>query len=284
MGSVLDEVRLNRMIDNDQAVGKNYRRLASQGLEDVYEKESPNLTIGEFRERSIGELKQSIQNIFSDLILNGLGNPLSEGTFRFDKGTSKSFRYLNLSGGEKAAFDLILDFIVKKREFDNTIFCIDEPETHMNSRLQGKLLDELYRLIPENCQLWLATHSIGMMRRSKDLSKDNPDTVYFYDFDGKDFDQSQRMSPVLPNRNFWERTLNVALDDLSDLIAPHKIVICEGAPKSACSGANAEMDANCYDRIFESEFPDTKFISVGNAHSVIADRLAFVGDYKKNSQ
>ena len=33
-GDPLDEVRVNRMIDNDAAVGRNYQRLASQGLED----------------------------------------------------------------------------------------------------------------------------------------------------------------------------------------------------------------------------------------------------------
>ena len=61
-------------------------------------------------------------------------------------------------GGEKAAFDLILDLIVRKREYNNTVFCIDEPESHMNTRLQAALLETLYYLIPENCQLFLATH------------------------------------------------------------------------------------------------------------------------------
>jgi hypothetical protein len=49
--------------------------------------------------------------------LNSLGYPLSAGTFRFDKGDSHAFLYTNLSGGEKAAFDLLLDILIKRKEF-----------------------------------------------------------------------------------------------------------------------------------------------------------------------
>ena len=70
-----------------------------QGFEDVYERADPELTIGEFRERSIGEIRDAMQRLFPTLVLNSLGNPLSAGTFRFDKGDSKAFLYKNLSGG-----------------------------------------------------------------------------------------------------------------------------------------------------------------------------------------
>lgn len=273
---VLQEDRFNRLIDNDAAVSRNYQRMASQGLEDVYETENPLLTIGEFREKTIGTIRDAIKQLFPTLILNSLGNPLSEGTFKFDKGASKGFLYKNLSGGEKAAFDLILDLIIKKREYDSTVFCIDEPEAHMNTRLQGTLLEELFKLVPDECQLWLATHSIGMMRRARELSTKHPGAVIFLDFGDKDFDQPQVLRPVAPTRPFWQRVLNVALDDLSELIAPGRVVICEGAPKVPGSGKNAAMDANCYDKIFEKEFPDTKFISAGNSHEVENDRIALL--------
>ena len=45
------EVRINRLIDNDQAVSRNYRRLVSKGFEEVYERAEPCLTTAEFRER-----------------------------------------------------------------------------------------------------------------------------------------------------------------------------------------------------------------------------------------
>lgn len=273
--SALEENRLPRLIDNDASVGLNYQRLASQGLEDIYEKESPDTTIGAFREQTIGAIRDATSRLFPNLSLNSLGNPLTNGTFLFDKGTSKAFPYKNLSGGEKAAFDLLLDIIVKGREFDNTVFCIDEPEAHMNTRLQAELLNELYSLISNDSQLWLATHSIGMMRRARDLASANPNSVVFLDFDERDFDQEQRLEPVKPDRGFWHRVLNVALDDLAELVAPNQVVVCEGCHQGDRGGSQG-FDASIYDIIFRHEFPDTKFISSGNARDVETDRLALI--------
>jgi hypothetical protein len=44
MMSALDEDRLRRTIDNDAGVALNYKRLAAQGLEDLYEMEDPSMT------------------------------------------------------------------------------------------------------------------------------------------------------------------------------------------------------------------------------------------------
>src|SRR5690606_34407617 len=120
----------------------------------------------EIRDRLIGQIRESMIALFGDLVLTGTGNPTNGGTFRFDKGAISDFHFKNLSGGEKAAFDLLLDFIVKKETFDNTVFCIDEPELHMHTKLQGKLLEQLFGLLPEDCQLWISTHSIGMARKA----------------------------------------------------------------------------------------------------------------------
>ncbi|MEA2051959.1 MAG: AAA family ATPase [Euryarchaeota archaeon] len=101
-------------------------------------------------------------NVFEDLLLNKVGDPLEDGAFHFEKGSSKSFHYKNLSGGEKSAFDLLLDLIIKLQYYNDTVFLIDEPESHMHTRLQGKLVKELYNLTPNNSQLWLTTHSLGV--------------------------------------------------------------------------------------------------------------------------
>jgi len=272
-GKAVDEFRFEWMIHNDAAVNLNYQRLASQALEDLFEKESETTTIGEFKQKLIGDIRASMARLFPDLMLNDLGNPLTTGTFRFDKGTSRHFEYKNLSGGEKAAFDLMLDFIVKGHDFNDTVYCIDEPEAHMGTRLQAELLDELFRNLPLDCQLWLATHSIGMMRRARDLETKQPGAVAFLDFSDLDFDQVQSIAPVHPTRAFWERVLQVALDDLSALVAPNQVVICEGAPASSVA-KNKSHDANCYNVIFESEFPETRFLSGGNSFDVQSDRLA----------
>jgi predicted ATPase len=280
-GSILEERRFSRMIESDAAVSTNYRRLASQAFEDAFALHPATMTLGEFRDRVIGEAKESVQRLFPDLALNNLGNPLENGTFRFDKGAVQSFDYKNLSGGEKSAFDLLLDLIIKRRAMPDAIYCIDEPDAHMNARLQGALLNELYRLLPEQGQLWVATHSIGMMRKARELAEATPGSVAFLDFGERDFDQVTVIEPSRPTRTFWQKQLGVALDDLAHLVAPHEVVICEGNPAAPVQGKNSEHDAICYDTIFGDEYPDVKFLSGGNAADVANDRLGFLAALPK---
>lgn len=271
-GDLLDEVRVQRMIDNDAAVGSNYQRLVSNAIEDVFERGDGSVTLDAFREQVTDEIRFPFRRLFPDLEFNSLGNPMGDGTFRFTKGTAKGFSFKNLSGGEKSVFDLILDLVVARHSYDNTVFCIDEPESHMNARLQAELLSALYDLVPENCQLMLATHSIGMMRRARDIEADNPGTVAFLDFAGLDFDEPQVIRHKTPDRAFWSNAYDVALDDLAELIAPEQVVICEGEPKSKESGPNYSHDARCYEQIFQNEFPETQFIPGGNSFDVTSDR------------
>jgi hypothetical protein len=221
----------------------------------------------QFRDATIGEIRNVMGRLFPGVKLNGLGNPLSVGTFKFDKGESKGFAYMNLSGGEKAAFDLVLDVIIKKREFDDTVFFIDEPEAHMASTLQGALLQELYEQIPDGSQLWIATHSLGVMRKARDLSKAKSGAVAFLDFEGLNFDLPVVMRPTLPDRPFWKRAMQIALDDLAGYIAPERVILCEGG---RLDGA-ADFDAECYNEIFQREFPEVVFLGAGNSHEVQTD-------------
>jgi hypothetical protein len=200
-------------------------------------------------------------------VLNSLGNPLSAGTFRFDKGDSKAFLYKNLSGGEKAAFDLLLDILMKRTEFDDTVFFIDEPEAHMSPGLQSALLDELFRAVPVNSQLWLATHSVGMMRRARDLAQIHLGAVVFLDFDGVNFDLAQTVRPIEPNRPFWKRAMQIALDDLAGYVTPERVVLCEGGHLQG----GTDFDAECYNKIFEVEYPQVVFLGAGDANAVQND-------------
>jgi predicted ATPase len=275
-GPLIGERRFGRMIDGDATVTTNYQRLASQSFEDAFALDPSSMTLGQFREKVIGQIRDSMLRVFPDLILNTLGNPLEDGTFRFKKGGTQSFDYKNLSGGEKATFDLLLDIIVKRRELARATYLIDEPDTHMNARLQGALLQELVDLLPQTAQLWVATHSIGMMRKARELYEENPKAVAFIDFGGHDFDRPTVIEPEPPTRLFWQRQLSVAMDDLAHLVAPREIVICEGSPASPVAGKNAEFDAICYDTIFADQYPDVKFLSAGSSSEVANDRLAFV--------
>ena len=273
-GDLLDEIRTTRMIDNDVAVGTNYQRLISDAIQDAFERNDGSTTLDDFRKGVIGEAKSSFSRLFPDMELNSLGNPLTDGTFRFTKGTSRGFSFKNLSGGEKAAFDLILDLVVARRVYNDTVFCIDEPESHMSARLQARLLSVLYELIPKNCQLMLATHSIGMMRQARDFEANTPRSVAFLEFGDRDFDKQQVIEPTIPDRAFWNRTYAVALDDLATLLAPSQVVICEGHRKTDKSLDNHSLDAQCYKRIFEDQFPETRFVSMGGNQEVIKDKYA----------
>lgn len=273
-GPILDNLILYRLIEPDATVGRNYQRLASQAMEDVFISEPVTTTIGNFREKMIGEINAPLQRLFPDLRLVGIGNPLDQGSFQFDKGKSKGFDYKNLSGGEKAAFDLILDLIVKRRAYLDAVYCIDEPEIHLNTRIQGALLAELVNLLPGNSQLWIASHSIGMMRKARELYDADNTSVAFIDFGGHDFDQKITLSPTKPTRAFWEGIMHVALDDIASLVAPKQIVICEGNPVGKIPGKNAEHDARIYEAIFGDEMPDTTFVSAGNSKEVQND---FIG-------
>jgi predicted ATPase len=271
-GTPLEAPRPPRLIDNDARVSDNYQRLIGQSLDGLYRGGDDTATVRDLRERFIGVLRDAFLRIFPDLELEGPGDPLTGGTFLFRKGTASGFPYKNLSGGEKAVFDLLLDMVVKRPSYTNTVYCIDEPEAHSNTAVQALILDGLLESINETSQLWIATHSIGMLRRARQLQEESPEAVAFLDFGGNDFDQPVTLRPVRVTRAFWSETLSVAVGDLAQLIAPAKVVLCEGRPADG-NRDRAEFDARCYRTIFGDAMLDTDFVSVGNAREVQEDEL-----------
>lgn len=269
-GDLLDQERIRRSIDNDAAVVQNYQRLAARTF-GIFDLDQPMMS-DEFIESIIGPVPTPIARLFPNLALDGLASPMVDGTFRFTRGVSRGFHFKNLLGGEKAAFDLVLDLVVAKEPYNDTSFCIDEPESHMNTRVQADLLSVLFELIPENCQLLLATHSIGMMRRAQELAKKERGSVVFLDFGSSDFDNPAVIRPTVPDRTFWNTANEIALDDLAALVAPERVVICEGKPKNRNARRNFSHDARCYQNIFGSTFPETEFVPGGNADEVVEDR------------
>lgn len=273
--------RVKRMSDNNMTITKNYKYIVGQNMDDLYNEDNINRkkTIEEFIDENIGKINIPLNKILPDLKLTSFDNPLRDGKFRFTKGIAKKFSIDNLSGGEKAVFDLLLDIIVALNEYKSTIFGIDEPELHINSRVQGKLLEVLYNLIPLNCQLMIATHSIGMARKAQQIENENPGSVVFLDFgkrpdsNERDFDEPEIIKPVKPTRLFWESLYKVALDDLGELLAPDSVVICEGEPIKNKPEGKQGFDAACYNIIFEQEFPRVKFISGGGASEVNGDEF-----------
>ena len=166
--------------------------------------------------------------------------------------------FYNLSVGEIAIFDLLLDIIIKKVIDDETVICIDEPELHIHTKLQGQFLQELYDLISPKSQLWIATHSVGMARKAQDLWRENPASVVLLDFSNHNFDEQVTLKPIVPDPDFWERTYEVALGDLAGLVASELYIFCEGEG----------FDEVCYKNIFASHYPEARFVSVGGSSTV----------------
>ena len=99
-GSLLDDPQVHRLIDNDSSVGRNYQRLISQSVEGIYSGDFDGETVKNLREKFIGGVRSSMNEVFKGLVLAGPGDPLQNGSFYFEKGVSKDFHYKNLSGGE----------------------------------------------------------------------------------------------------------------------------------------------------------------------------------------
>ena len=187
------------------------------------------------------------------------------GAFRFSKGTVQDFHYKNLSGGEKAAFDVLLDVFVNRNAAP--VLCIDEPELHIAPGIQGRLINEILNLLPRQSQLWIATHSIGIIKEADRLRRERPkeDEVVFLDFSDRDFDGPVTIKPAKTNRAFWNNMYRETLADLGSLVAPNHIVLCEGDPEKNVRG----FDAQCYNEIFAETFPETLFCSVGGSNDVL---------------
>lgn len=271
-----DSRRSTRLLNQEQRVSENYQRMVAESVMALFSEDpvAQKKLVGDLADELIGEAREAMQKVFEDLLLQGPGNPITGGTFRFKKGVSSGFHYKNLSGGEKAAFDLLLDFVVKRRAFDDTVYCIDEPELHMHTRLQAKLLDVMFSLVPDNSQLWLSTHSIGMARKAAELHAANPGQVAFIDFHGHDFDLPMVLKPVAPDRRFWQQMFHTALDDLAELVVPSHIIFCEGK-RLGIGGRKPSFDVEVYRTIFLPHYPDVEFVPLGGTSEVENDGKTF---------
>lgn len=260
-----NRIKFETLMVTDSSVSENYQRLVSNTLSGIFNITNNGKTVEELREKLIGKIKQSLSNVFDDLQFSNIGEPLVNGSFYFTKGRSENFHYKNLSAGEKSAFDIILDLVIKSDSFDNSVYCIDEPEAHMHTALQAKLLAEMYNLINYKSQLWLATHSIGMLQQAKELETQHPRSVVFLDFSNIDFDEKTTIIPTTIDKTIWNKFIELAFGDFAKLIAPERIVFCEGDSKGR---KYKDFDAQIYAKIFSSKYPTTSFVSIGSCADI----------------
>ena len=263
--SPLDNFEHKKMIENDSTVSSNYQRLMSKTLMNVFDKKYDQITVEALRDELLGKIREPLLRLFPDLLLTEIGVVTEKAEFYFKKGLVERYGYEKLSGGEKAAFDLILDIVVKSEYYKNTVFCIDEPETHIHTKLQAALLSELFNLIPDESQLWIATHSFGMLKEAKRILETHPNEVIFLNFDGYDFDDVVNLKPTSCIGTIWDKLIEISLDDYAPYLSPKTIVFCEG---SSIGNKRKDFDARCYGNIFQLDYPEAMFYSLGSCNDV----------------
>ena len=255
-------ITLDRMVETDAALGEHYQRLVAKFVPVLSNLESEDAVQDlETIRAMLAPVKASLTRVLPHLRFTGLGDATVEGSFYFTRDGIRGFRYESLSGGEKAVFDLLLDFHLAATELGTPLFCLDEPEIHLNPAVQAFVLTELIQLLPNGAQLWIATHSVGMIRKAFDISAENPGRVAFLNFGQvKGAAPHVRLKPSPPTSKLLHEAMSVALDDLASLLAPEVLVICEG---SQASDRKHVWDEQIYRQIFHDLHPRVEFKSSG---------------------
>lgn len=247
-----DQSRPKSMSFLDSRLVENYRNLIGMMFKEF---SKPGGESDKIRAKYQDKINEILSKIL-DITISNLGDITEgRGQLYFEKGNTKDFPYKNLSSGEKEVIDIILDLVVKREHYTDTVFAIDEPELHLNTAIQRNLLIELEKLIPDSCQLWVATHSIGFLRA---LQEELKHKAQILDFSEKDyFSGTKNIKPISGTRKDWQRIFNTALEDLTGLIAPETIIYCEGKLKNS-------IDEEVFNNIFGKEFPNVLFVSATN--------------------
>lgn len=244
----------------DSKIENNYRRLLGFYSE-VRDRE--DIKPSEAKAKVVRMLNESIKSCL-DLEIYDLGSVESNnGTLMFKKSDSdEPFSFNSLSAGEKEVVDILLDLFLRKEKYKNSIFLLDEPELHINTSIQRKLIVEIDKLIDDDGQIWIATHSIGFLRALQEELSEKCQVFHFKD--GMKFaSESIELNPVINNRLIWQSIFSTALDDLTGLIAPKRIIYCEGRGEPRSDSSERGLDAQVLNNIFNNEYPDTIFVSSG---------------------
>lgn len=154
-----------------------------------------------------------------------------------------------LSHGEKQIIILLLDFIVRRNYYQDSIYFIDEMDTHLETSIQKRLIkDVVEKWIPEGSQLWTASHALGFIEYAKTSSHSE-----ILDFDNLDFDVPQVITPS-PKDNPDVYEIAVGKEFLPSLFAGYDFVFVENSDKEVYS---------------QIEMPKTIFIRANDKNDVV---------------
>ena len=224
--NILDDIdRPNYFIDADNRFENDVSLWLESVLEEVF---GNDFDAQNLKERLILPINNALIRIFGEDNSTSLKLvsvlPPSNGRptqINFEKGES-AFGYDLLSSGEKEIFGILLNLLVRRASFQDTIYFIDELDVHLNTSLQYALLKEITEnWIPENCQFWTATHSLGFIQYAR-----GSENAVILDFDQLDFDLPQTIFPQ-PKENLEVYEIAVPKDMLSEIFKDKLLTFCE---------------------------------------------------------
>lgn len=220
-----DTDRPRSFIERDDRFENDIEKVASLILTDVFKGNSSTEAI---KESYINPINRAFENIFgtekeTKIKLVSIKPPLEGKTAEiiFEKGNSQ-IPYDYLSSGEKEIFNILLNLLTRCEYFNDTIYFLDEIDLHLNTQLQKNLLREITEnWIPDNCQLWTASHSLGFIEYANEAAD-----ATIIDFDNLNFDISQTIVPS-PKKNFDIFEIAVSKEFLSTLFEDKRIIFSE---------------------------------------------------------
>ncbi|GAA3969424.1 AAA family ATPase [Mucilaginibacter dorajii] len=220
-----DSDRPKSFIDRDNRFENDIEKVTSSILTDVFK---GNSSTEEIKESYISPINKALENIFVldetiGIKLVSIKPPLDGNISEilFKKGTSE-IPYDYLSSGEKEIFNILLNLLVRKEYFQDTIYFLDEIDLHLNTQLQKNLLKEITEnWIPDSCQLWTASHSLGFIEYANEAEH-----ASIIDLDNLNFDLPQVIHPS-PKKNFDIFEIAVSKEFLANLFQGKRIIFSE---------------------------------------------------------
>ena len=220
-----DSDRPRMYIEKDNRFENDLDKTTELVLKDVF---IANKSPIQIQEQYIVPINEAFIRIFGEdngtkLTLLELIPPL-EGkvaTILFKKGDCK-VHYNYLGNGEKAVFNILVNLLSRTPFYQNTIYYFDELDLHLNTKLQYGLLKEIVEhWIPEGCQLWTATHSLGFIEYTNEV-----DQAVIINFNELNFDHPQTLF-AQPKNRYDVFEIAVSKEFLSKVVKGKTIVFSE---------------------------------------------------------
>ncbi|HEY4194985.1 MAG TPA: AAA family ATPase [Mucilaginibacter sp.] len=233
-----DSDRPRAFIERDNRFENDIEKVTSDILSDVFR---DNTSTAEIRESYINPINRSFDNIFgieegTRIKLVSIKPPLEGKTAEilFKKGNSQ-IPYDFLSSGEKEIFNILLNLLTRKEYFQDSVYFLDEIDLHLNTVLQRNLLKEITEnWIPDNCQLWTASHSLGFIEHANETGY-----AAIVDFDNLNFDVQQVIYPS-EKSNFDVFEIAVSKEFLSKAFQDKRIFFAENTDTPIYNNLNID--------------------------------------------